>query len=82
MDPAYQAARIRLMASSYGDVFTPLELLEAAPIRAQRSARVMRAGQIAGDPGMLNLATVGEPERTERRLKDLSARIPEIARHL
>jgi hypothetical protein len=32
--------------------------------------------------GVINLATVGEPERTERRLKDLSARIPEIARHL
>ncbi|WP_329002040.1 aminoglycoside phosphotransferase family protein [Kribbella sp. NBC_00709] len=82
MEPAYQAARIRLMASSYGDVFTPLEILEAAPGLAQRSARVIRAGQDAGDPGMLNLATVGEPERTERRLTDLRARVPEIARHL
>ena len=82
MDPAYQAARLRLMASSYGDTFTPLQILEGAPIRAQRSARVIRAGQEAGDPGMLNLATVGEPERTERRLKDLQRRIPEIAAHL
>ena len=45
-------------------------------------ARVIRAGQDAGDPGMLNLATVGESERTERRLEDLRARVPEIARHL
>lgn len=60
----------------------PLEILEAAPGLAQRSARVIRAGQDAGDPGMLNLATVGEPERTERRLEDLRARVPEIARHL
>jgi hypothetical protein len=82
MDPAYQAARLRLMASAYGGTFTPLQILEAAPARAQRSARVIRAGQQAGDPGMLNLATVGEPDRTERRLQDLRLRIPEIAAHL
>jgi Phosphotransferase enzyme family len=81
MDPAYQAARLRLMADAYG-AFTPLQILEAAPIRAQRSARVIRAGQVAGDPGMLNLAKVGEPDRTERRLKDLQRRIPEIAAYL
>ena len=63
-------------------MFTPLQILEGAPIRAQRSARVIRAGQQAGDPGMLNLGTVGEPDRTERRLKDLQRRIPEIAAHL
>jgi hypothetical protein len=82
-DPAHQAARLRLMAESYGgDVFTPLQLLEGAPTLAQRSARVIRAGQVAGDPGMLNLATVGEPDRTEVRLKDLRRRVPEIASHL
>jgi hypothetical protein len=81
-DPAYQAARLRLMADAYGGTFTPLQLLEGAPIRAQRSARVIRAGQVAGDAGMLNLAKVGEPERTERRLKDLQRRIPEIAAYL
>jgi len=70
------------MASAYGDVFTPLQILEGAPIRAQRSARVIRAGQEAGDPGMLNLAKVGEPDRTEHRLKDLQRRIPEIAAQL
>jgi hypothetical protein len=82
MDPAYQAARLRLMADAYGGMFTPLQILEGAPIRAQRSARVIRAGQQAGDPGMLNLATVGEPGRTERRLTDLQRRIPEIAAYL
>jgi hypothetical protein len=82
MDPAYQAARLGLMASAYGGPVTALQILEGAPIRAQRSARVIRAGQEAGDAGMLNLATVGEPERTERRLTDLQRRIPEIARHL
>ena len=83
MDPAYQAERVRLMAEAYGgNAFTPLQILEAAPARARRSARVIRAGQVAGDPGMLNLATVGEPERTERRLRDLERRIPVIAAHL
>jgi hypothetical protein len=83
LDPAYQAARVRLMAEAYGgDTLTPLQILEAAPARAQRSARVIRAGQLAGDPGMLNLATVGEPDRTERRLQDLRRRVPEIAAHL
>lgn len=82
MDPAYQAARIRLMSEAYGGAFTPLELLEAAPLLAQRSARVIREGQAAGDPGMLNLLQVGEPERSERRLADLRDRIPEIAAHL
>jgi hypothetical protein len=43
---------------------------------------VIRAGQVAGDAGMLNLGKVGEPERTERRLKDLQLRIPEIASYL
>jgi hypothetical protein len=72
-----------LMADAYGgDTFTPLQILEGAPIRAQRSARVIRAGQVAGDAGMLNLAKVGEPERTERRLKDLQHRVPEIAAYL
>ncbi|NIK57603.1 hypothetical protein [Kribbella shirazensis] len=79
LDPEYQAGRLRLMASSYGGTFTPLQLLEAAPVLAERSARVMRAGQLAGNPGMLNLTQVGEPERTERRLAVLRDRIPQIA---
>jgi hypothetical protein len=82
MDPSYQAARLRLMAAAYGGTVTPLQILEGAPVRAQRSARVIRAGQQAGDPGMLNLAKVGEPERTERRLVDLRRRVPEIAARL
>jgi hypothetical protein len=80
--PSYAAARLELMASAYGEQVSALEILHAAPIRAQRSARVIRAGQLAGDPGMLNLSTVGEPERTERRLIELTRRIPEIARYL
>jgi hypothetical protein len=81
-DPAYQAARLKLMAAAYDGGLTPLQILEGAPLRALRSARVIRAGQLAGDPGMLNLAKSGEPENSLRRSADLQRRIPEIAAHL
>ncbi len=77
--PEYAAERLRLMASVYGEGVTPHEILYAAPARAMRSARVIRAGQEAGDPGMLNLAKVGEPDRTLRRVATLEHRIPAIA---
>jgi hypothetical protein len=78
LPPDWLAARMRLMASAYGDV-TPLLILRAIPQRARRSARVIRAGQLAGDPGMLNLAKTGEPARTERNVLEMEERIPAIA---
>jgi hypothetical protein len=78
----YAAARLSLMADAYGGDVTPLDILHGAPVRAQRSARVIRAGQEAGDPGMLNLAKVGEPELSERRSRELIERIPDIAGYL
>jgi hypothetical protein len=80
--PEYAAARVTLMADAYGGDVTPLDILHGAPLRAQRSARVIRAGQDAGDPGMLNLAKVGEPERSERRSRELIERIPDIVGYL
>jgi hypothetical protein len=80
--PEYAAARLTLMADAYGGDVTPLDILHGAPVRAQRSARVIRAGQEAGDPGMLNLAKVGEPEHSERRSRELIERIPDIASYL
>jgi mutator protein MutT len=50
--------------------------------RIERSLRVIRAGQEAGDPGMLNLGTVGEPARTEQALAGLAARLPDIRSEL
>jgi len=76
--PERAAARLKVMAEAYGDV-DPLVILHGAPARALRSARVIRAGQEAGDPGMLNLLEVGEPARTERKVVELNQRIPEIA---
>jgi hypothetical protein len=43
---------------------------------------VIRTGQLAGDPGMLNLTHHGEPENSLKRSADLTLRIPEIARYL
>lgn len=79
--PGRAADRLRLMASAYGGV-EPLAILHAAPERAMRSVRVIRAGQLAGDPGMLNLGKVGEPERTERHVVRLRERVPAIAAEL
>ena len=76
------AGRLRTMASAYGGTFTPLQVLYAVPPRLLRSVQVIRAGQQAGDPGMLSLGRVGEPERTERRIADLEHRTLHIAAHL
>jgi hypothetical protein len=43
---------------------------------------VIQAGQDAGDPGMLNLLKVGEPQNSLTRSADLRRRIPEIAAYL
>lgn len=76
--PERVVTRLRLMAEAYGGI-DAREILFAAPARARRSVRVIRAGQAAGDPGMLNLAKVGEPDRTERAAAALEARIPALA---
>ena len=81
-NPSYQAARLRLMATAYGDIFTPLQILDAAPLLALRSAHVIHTGQLAGDPGMLNLAHHGEPTNSRTRATALTHRLPTIAQHL
>ena len=81
-DPKDQARRLTLMADAYDGGLTPLQLLEGAPLRALRSARVIKAGQDAGDPGMLNLLKSGEPQNSLTRSADLRRRIPEIASYL
>jgi mutator protein MutT len=77
------ARRLQLMATAYGRG-DPQEvgargILDAVVPRIQRSITVIGAGQAAGDPGMLNLANVGEPARTAASLDALRARIPAIA---
>ena len=75
------AARIRLMAETYGGV-SPMALLGHVGQRMRRATDTIEAGQRHGDPGMLNLAAVGEPARTRRRLDDLQRRRIAIERLL
>ncbi|HEY7043503.1 MAG TPA: phosphotransferase [Nocardioidaceae bacterium] len=80
--PALAAERVEVMASAYGAAITAVDIVDAVQPRIRRSLDVIRAGQMAGDPGMLNLRTVGEPERTTRSLANLAQRIPAIRREL
>lgn len=73
----YVAARLRLMAARYGGV-SPVDLLEHAARRMRRATDTIETGQRRGDAGMLNLARLGEPARTRRRIDDLLRRRPEV----
>jgi mutator protein MutT len=72
------ARRLTALAAGYDGEFSPIDVLDHVVERIGRSVRVIRAGQQAGDPGMLSLATHGEPERTEGRLADLVRRAPAV----
>jgi mutator protein MutT len=77
--PASQAARrLCLMADAYASDVTAEDIAEAAVPRIERAGRVIAAGQAAGDPGMLNLAAIGEPERSALALAGLRQRMPAI----
>jgi mutator protein MutT len=86
LPPDLAAQRLRVMAASYvGEPGegpgspTPEEILNAVVPRVQRSVAVIAAGQSAGDPGMLNLAKVGEPARTQGAVDALRLRLPELS---
>ena len=76
------ARRLAALAEAYGDPYSGGEILEHVVARMSRSVKVIRAGQEAGDPGMLNLGEQGEPDRTAARLDDLLERMPAIVARL
>jgi mutator protein MutT len=76
------AARVQAMAAAYGDGVTAEQVLERLPVRLQRALDTILAGQRAGDPGMLNLGKVGEPERSAKALAGLVERLPAIKQAL
>lgn len=76
--PELTARRLRLIASAYDGGIRAAKILDHVPARIQRSLDLIGAGQRAGDPGMVNLGTVGEPERSARTLAQLIVRIPAI----
>lgn len=69
--------RLRLLADAYGGV-DPVAILDAVVTRMTNAGDRIEAGQRAGDPGMLNLAAVGEPARMRRTLARLRDRLPAI----
>lgn len=75
------AERLTLIAATYGG-FTPRQILHAVPPRIQLMLDGIPAAAAAGDPGMANLLTVGEPDRSQASLASLTARIPAIDRLL
>lgn len=62
------ARRLDLLVDAYGE-WGPLTLLDAVVARMSTSCERIAAGQERGDPGFLNLAKVGEPQRTRDRIE-------------
>lgn len=75
---AVAASRLRLMAEAYGDTVGASEILAAVAPRIEGLIAGIRAGQAAGEPGMVNLARIGEPAMSEGALASLRARLPRL----
>ena len=71
------ARRIDLVVDAYGGP-GPIGLLNAVVARMTKATERIAAGIERGDPGMLNLAKRGEPQRTRDRVAAFEARLPEI----
>jgi hypothetical protein len=71
------ARRLWLMSDAYG-AFTGPDVLARAQERMRQACDRIADGQRRGDPGMLNLAKVGEPARTRGHLAELAERLPEL----
>jgi hypothetical protein len=71
------ARRLGLLVETYGE-WGPMTLLEAVVTRMSVAADRIEAGQARGDQGFLNLATIGEPQRTRDRVAAFRERIPDI----
>lgn len=69
--------RLDIAVDAYGE-WGPMTLLAAVERRMSLASERIAAGQARGDAGMLNLAKVGEPQRTRDRVAAFKARIPAI----
>jgi hypothetical protein len=79
--PDLAAQRLTLIAATYGGC-DPRQILRAVPPRIQVMLDGIPAAAAAGDAGMANLVTLGEPERSRASLAELVERIPTIDRVL
>ena len=71
------ARRLALIADTYSGV-VPQAIIEQVPARIQQMFDGMARGVAAGDPGMVRLVQLGEPQRSQRTLAELMTRIPAI----
>lgn len=69
--------RLDLLVDTYGN-WGPMTVLNAVLTRMATACDRIAAGQERGDMGMINLAKVGEPQRTRDRIEAFRARIPDI----
>lgn len=81
LSPAVCARRLDLIAQSYAGPSSE-EILHATVSRVEQLVAGIKAGQAAGDEGMLNLGDTGEPARSEQALTELVDRIPSIVEEL
>jgi len=80
-DPTDIARRLRLAADAYGGV-DPVDVARHAVARMTAAVDRIAAGQVAGDPGMVALHRIGEPNRTRARVIALRARLPAVEQAL
>ena len=71
------ARRLDILVDAYGE-WGPMTVLNAVIDRMTMASDRIAAGQTAGDQGMLNLAKVGEPQRTRDRVEAFKARLEPI----
>lgn len=69
--------RLELVVDAYAE-WGPLTLLNAVVDRMSMAADRIAAGIAKGDPGMIQLSSKGEPERTRQRVLDFEERLPAI----
>lgn len=67
------ACRLDVLVDAYGE-WGPMTILDAVEARMTMASDRIAAGQERGDEGMLNLAKLGEPQRTRDRVEAFKAR--------
>lgn len=82
LPPVQAARRLQVMADAYGTDTYAADIAAGVVPKIEQVADAIAAGQAAGDPGMLNLAQVGEPERMRRTLVSVRERMPAVLSEL
>ena len=86
LDAADAADRVRVLADAYaaqatrlgGAAPTAVDVARHVVVRMTAASDRIAAGQAAGDPGMVNLARVGEPGRTRAAVRAFAGRVPAL----